>query len=251
MPHTAVCILSRYYSETWIEFLNTFDSTVYDVFFVIDDMAKMYPENIKQVNIIQIQENRCRETNYYNSSSASNLKDILAWDKALYYFNRVSELKYDHIWFLEEDVFLMSENVFRTVDAKYPESDLLSAFHEINETGNIYNGWNHWINVIHRIGTPWAHSLISASRLSRRLLDRIDDYVQDRPLMFIEALFNTLALQNHYSVQNPDEMRYTITYDNQWNREQVDISCLYHPLKKIEDHIYIREQEKKNKQSEQ
>lgn len=235
---TAICILSRYYNETWIQFLKEFKQ--YDTFFVIDDMTTLYEKKINGVNIIQIPEDICREANYYNSSTVSNLKDILAWDKALYYFNRINPKEYDHIWFLEEDVFIMSEQVLKNIDEKHPSIDLLSAFNDINERGDINQGWNHWINVIHRIGTPWAHSLISACRLSRRLLDRIDDYIHDRPLLFIEALFNTLALHNGYEIDHPDEMKNTITYDNKWDREQVDISKLYHPFKKIEDHEYIR-----------
>lgn len=239
---TAVCVLSRYYNETWIAFLQTF--THYDVFFVVDDMTTLYESPVQKVHVLQIPESTCREANYYHSSTASNLKDIVAWDKALYYFNRINT-QYDHVWFLEEDVFLFSEDVLRNIDHTYASSDLLSAFHEINETGDIHQGWNHWVNVIHRIGTPWAHSLISASRLSRRLLDRIDDYIRDRPLLFIEALFNTLALQNQYQVDTPAELQTTITYNTVWDREKVDTTKIYHPFKKIEDHVYIRENSQK------
>lgn len=239
---TAVCVLSRYYNETWIDFLNTF--THYDVFFVVDDMTKLYETPVNKVHVLQIPDSTCREANYYNSSTVSNLKDIVAWDKALYYFNRMNPT-YDHVWFLEEDVFVFSEDILRNIDNTYAASDLLSAFHEINETGDIYQGWNHWVNVIHRIGTPWAHSLISTTRLSRRLLDRIDEYIGDRPLLFIEALFNTLALQNQYKVDTPEEMQTTITYDTVWDREQVDTTKIYHPFKKIEDHVFIRKNSQK------
>ena len=237
----AVCVLSRYYNETWIQFLNSF--TLYDTFFVIDDNSVQYPIVNGKTKIIQISNNDCEKFNYYNSSIVSNLPHIVSWDRALYYFNKC-DTSYDHIWFLEEDVFIMSENVLENINQQYPTSDLLSAFNEINETGNIYHGWNHWINVIHRIGTPWSHSLISASRLSRRLMDRIDEYVQDRPLLFIEALFNTLALHNDYIIDNPDEMKETITYNKKWDREQIDKTKIYHPFKKIEDHEYIRNQSK-------
>lgn len=233
----AVCILTRYFSEYWVQFLNNFSQ--YDTFLVIDDNTNKYPFKVGSVNIIQIEDEVCLKSNYYKSSSWSNLKDIVSWDRALYYFNKVNP-KYEHIWFMEDDIFIASENVILEIDKKYENSDILSAFHEINPTGDVHKGWNHWVNVIHRIGTPWAHSLISACRLSNRLLCKVDNYVQDRHLMFIEALFNTLALHNNYKIDNPIEMSETITYNKKWDKDYIDIAKIYHPFKNIEDHIYIR-----------
>ena len=268
----AICILSRYYNESWITFLKTFKN--YDVFMIIDDVGNINNIEINiidNINIVKIPDAECKNSNYYNSSVASNLKQIVTWDRALYFFNKIlssstppllqtlssntpefsgsassstppllQTRKYDYIWFLEDDIFVFNEKVLINIDEKYPSSDLLSAFNEINEKGDINHGWNHWINVIHRIGTPWAHSLISASRLSSKLLDRIDEYVKDRPLLFIEALFNTLALHNNYKVDNPVELCDTITYDKKWDIDNVDIIKIYHPFKNIEDHEYIR-----------
>jgi hypothetical protein len=236
---TAICVLTRYYSQYWVDVLNTF--TNYDCYLVIDDNTNIYDESTQtgNVRIIQVPDEVCYQSNYYKSSTWSNLKDIVAWDRALYYFNRVNT-DYENIWFTEDDVFFHSHTIFKTIDDKYPSSDLLCAFHEINPTGDIHAGWNHWINVIHRIGTPWAHSLIAVSRLSRRLLQRVDDYLSDRHLMFIEALFNTLCLHHNYVVDNPTEMTTTIHYDTKWDIDNIDFTKLYHPIKKIEDHIYIR-----------
>jgi hypothetical protein len=165
-------------------------------------------------------------------------KLISGWDKALYCLSTL-EKEFKYVWFLEDDVFIMSEKVITNIDEKYPESDLLTAFHEINENGDVHNGWNHWVNVIHRIGTPWAHSLVAASRLSRRLLKEVDLYLGDRHLMFIEALFNTLALHRGFKVDNPIEMS-TITYDTKWDKDYIDIAKIYHPMKIRLDHDYIR-----------
>jgi hypothetical protein len=237
MNKIALCVLTRNYNIKWIDFLSNFKN--HDVFLVIDDNSKIYDEIIENVNIVQVPDEVCISTNYYKSSCWSNLKDIVSWDRALYYFNRV-KTDYQHVWFLEDDVFIMSEKVIDKINEKYTDSDLLCAFHEINQNGDIHHGWNHWVNVIHRIGTPWAHSLISASRLSRRLLEKVDNYVSDRHLMFIEALFNTLSLHYNFKVDNPDELKDTITYDKKWNRDDIDELKVYHPFKNIEDHLYIR-----------
>jgi hypothetical protein len=218
---------------------------------VIDDNTIIYPKQIDNVFIIQVTDEECRNANYYNSSVASNLKPIVAWDRALYYFNTQvdSFYTYKNVWFLEDDVFLMSEDVLIKIDEKYPESDLLTAFHDVNESGDAQIGWEHWVNVIHHIEPPWAHSLISASRLSFVILALVHRYVKDRPLMFIEALFSTIAhhrnsIPDQQLIHHPDELKDTITYDKKWDRDQVDITKLYHPFKKMEDHEYIRNKHK-------
>ena len=81
----AVCILCRNYNETWITFLKSFKN--YDVYMVIDDNTIIYPKKINNVFIIQIPDEECMKSHYYNSSVASNLKPIVSWDRALYYFS--------------------------------------------------------------------------------------------------------------------------------------------------------------------
>jgi len=261
----AICILLRDFDLNWFSFLNNrfshLLSSTYDIYMILDKnpsvkketniiptmVKKIYnvsnptePNLFFPIYTIQIDENKCRESNYYKSSTWTNLKDVVAWDKALFFLNKLCEKKYDHVWFLEEDVLFYDENTILNVDAKYPNSDLLTPFHEINETGNIYQGWNHWVNVIHRIGTPWARSLVAASRLSGRLLERIDDYLHDRPFMIIESLFNTLALHHNYSIDTPLELS-TITYDKKWDSIEInDPLQFYHPLKQTAQHELLR-----------
>jgi hypothetical protein len=237
MTRTAVCVLSRYYNQNWINFLKTFSN--YDVYFVVDDNTVFFKSTIPNITIVQIDDDVCRNSNYYKSSTWSNLKDIVSWDRALYYFNRI-KTDYEHVWFLEEDVFFQSENILTKMDNDFPDTDLLCAFNEINETGDVRAGWNHWVNVIHRIGTPWAHSLVCICRLSRRLLGKIDGYLTDRHFLFIEALFNTLAVQNNYSIEHPYEIRTTVTYDRKWNHDEIEVDKIYHPMKKVEDHVILR-----------
>ena len=275
-----ICILTRDLNSYWVEFLINIlvkKEEIYEIYMVIDKnpdltfLEEASPEqsdasskNVKyltktilfsednvhvlhsgdtsaKINIVQVSDELCIQSKYYKSSSCTNLKDIVAWDKALYFFTRY-KTDYEFIWFLEDDVLFYDLNTIQNIDAKYPFSDILSSFHEINESGNIYNGWNHWCNVVNRITTPWAHSLISASRLYRRLMEKVDEYVRNNnSLMFIEALFSTLALHNNYLVDNPEELASSITYDKKWDIEEMtDINKIYHPLKKIESHKMYR-----------
>ena len=238
----ALCLLTRFYNSIWAHFLETF-SEKYDIYMVIDDNVVMHDDmQTHNIHIVQIDDHECRAHHYYGSSVASNLKDIVAWDKALYYFNRRHPFvePYEYVWFLEDDVFLWGEELLHQMDARYPASDLLTPFHEVNPRGDVGYGWNHWGNVIHRIGTPWAHSLVCACRLSHRLLQRIDEYVCDRPLLFIEALYNTLALHHGYGVDTPPELE-CITYDGQWDESNiVNRNRLYHPVKNMDLHVRLR-----------
>lgn len=267
-----ICILTRDFNKYWFNFLKTFKCpSNYSIYIIIDKFESPTSESNTniivqsfftvlrdssersiekdqfavacegKIKLVQISDHLCIQSKYYKSSSCTNLKDIVAWDKALYYFT-CCEKNYEHIWFFEDDVFFYNLDTILNIDTKYPNSDLLSAFHEVNETGNIYNGWNHWCNVTGRIRTPWAHSLISASRLSRRLMEKVDEYVKNNnSLMFIEALFSTLALHNNYIVDNPIELASSITYDKKWTMEEMkDKSKIYHPLKKIEEHEMYR-----------
>jgi hypothetical protein len=243
-PKNAICLLTRYYSSEWDTFLSEFTNT-YDIYMVVDDNSEISRETDKEkkekIKIIQIEEQECIQNNYYKSSCWTNLKDVISWDKALYYFNRICPKKYDNIWFIEDDVFLKNEQMLVDIDNKYTHSDLLCAFNEINETGNTRQGWNHWINVVHRIGTPWAHSLICICRLSRRLLDRVNDYVSDRHLLFIEALFNTLSLHYGYKIDHPPEISEgSIHFNKKWEMGELEEDKIYHPIKQVYLHSYIR-----------
>ncbi len=242
----AICLLTRFYNQYWVDFFNTF--TDHDVYIVLDDNSKIYDGIYGNVRIVQIDDAVCRATNFYNSSIWSNLKDIVAWDRALYYFVKINT-HYDHVWFMEDDVFIYNEAVLTNIDLKYPDTDLLCQFLDINHKGDVRDGWNHWIHVIHRIGTPWTHSLVCASRLSRPLLDLLGLYVRDRHLMFIEALFTTLAYQWGHSIAHPEEMQGTIHHTQEYDKNLVETTHIYHPYKKIEDHIMLRNRLRNNELS--
>jgi len=255
----------RTINNDWTDFVLHNDFSNYDVYFMVDENPKqpaengdifieyLYKKNSKEnseekhtkntdIQIIQIRDTLCKQNNYYNSSVASNLKEIVAWDKALFYFGHIIVGKYDNIWFLEDDVFLSSPELLLRMDHQHTECDLLCSFHEINNDGKLWgNGvWNHWVNVEGKISLPWSHSLISVCRMSQRLLGRIDEYVNNRPLMFIESLFTTLSLHNNYCIVTPDELS-TITYDHHWDENEIiNPHKIYHPVKNTSIHSFLR-----------
>jgi hypothetical protein len=77
--------------------------------------------------------------------------------------------------------------------------------------------------------------------MSKSLLEKIKEYKQSRGhLFFIEAMFNTIAHHCGMNIQNPGELT-TIHWNTTWDIQAIDKRFLYHPIKCIEDHHYIRD----------
>jgi len=236
-----ICLLTRTFkgNEIWFEFLNTF--TKYKIFVMIDDandLFEEYSQIYKNIQFLQIDNEICRRNGYTNCNSCVGFNDIISWDKAIYYFQS-SFTDYKDIWFIEDDVFFFSEKTIESIDEKYQESHLLTAFHDVNETGEMYS-WNHWVNVVGKIHLPWCHSMVCACRMSRELLLKVGDYVKTHgQLYFIESIFNTLAHHNKMKIDNPEELS-CVHWNTVWDKETIDLHKVYHPFKNIEDHLYIR-----------
>lgn len=235
-----ICIVSKSYSKEWDDFLHAFVN--YKTRMAIDDIST-YTGDILLENrddIIHMNIDDCSGKGFKNSSTCANFPSVIAWDKALCYYITEYAGDADYIWFMEDDVFFLGEDVLRNIDEKYGDSDLLTAFHDVNETGELYS-WNHWINIVGRIDPPWCHSMICACRVSRRLLMEVGEYVKRRgELFFVEVIFNTLAYQNNMRIANPPELS-TVQWLTAWDRDNIDTANIYHPFKNIEDHLYMRQ----------
>jgi hypothetical protein len=240
----ALCLLTKIPNITWLEFLNNFKD--YDVFIIIDDNTndynKIYDNKYRNINIIQIENTHCYKNGYTNCNSAVGFPDVISWDKALYLIGEIKK-EYEHIWLIEDDVFLYDENVLKNIDKKYEKLDLLSAFNHINHANVIDSWnqwWNHWVNIYDKIDLPWAHSMVCACRISRTLLNKIIEYKNKKgQLFFIEAMFNTISLHENLSIANPIELN-TIHWKTDWELNKLDMNKLYHPIKEFEDHKKIR-----------
>ena len=206
---TALCVLAKEPHPEWVEFLHGDLATTFDVYFMVDNNdydlendRKRYP----QINFLQIPDDVCHELGYVHVNSVSIEKTPIAWDKALYYFAaHPTGKEYRHVWFVEDDVFLPTANSITDLDAKYPDEDLICNASSINETGSL-DGWNWWHEAKKHFELPWSGGLMCVCRLSRPLLQSIDDYAtQHIRLVFIELFFATLAQRNHLVVVNPEE----------------------------------------------
>ena len=237
----AFCLITIQPNDIWLDFLQKFTST-YDVYIMIDDNSYNCTENISKypnINFIQIEKNKCKTAGYiYSSTSAIQDKDIIAWDKALYYFT-IENRNYDNIWFCEDDVYIHSINVIEKLDHDYFTADLICKENIINNTGTLYD-WYHMYNAVGYFELPWYNSMICVCRISLKLLDNMYKYVSHfGKLNFIELMIPTIANQNGMVIVTPPEL-HTVQYRTEWNKDDIDKSKIYHPFKNMNDHLYMR-----------
>jgi len=232
---SAFCLLTREPHTIWLDFLTTFKN--YDTYVVIDnqndytEIKKKYPN----ITFVQISDEECNYANYVNSDYFLR-KNIVATDKAYYYFNRINP-QYDYIWFCEDDVFFYNENTLISIDEKYKSTDLivpdLRYYHEDSN-------WMHWHDIDNRLEKPWAHSLICLTRFSKNLMKELDIFIiKNKKLIFKEILFHTLCLHNNMKIATPEELK-NIIIDKDWMINEINKNNCYHQVKNLEHHLIFR-----------
>jgi hypothetical protein len=244
MTNTAVCIICRDVHRAWLNFLNSF--TYYDVYIVVDNNTDEDFSQYPNVKIIQIHNNNELERNGFTNSSTSPLlpyfPKIIAWDKALYHFSSMN-LEYQHVWFIEDDCFFLSENTLKNIDNQYIDEDLITKDNIVNNEENP-RGW-HWSVINHLIKSPRCNSLIQTCRLSKCLLQKIKSFANEKgQLFFIECMFTTLAYQNNLKIVNPVELS-KLSLNVYTDIPDVNEKYVYHAVKKIENHEMIRKKYRK------
>jgi hypothetical protein len=237
-----ICLLSvKPSTKTYNFFRSIKENTEYDVYIVIDDNNYTIPDYKDDgvVKIIKIDNKECEQNGFKNSILWLNNR-AGSRDKALYYFTKES-IPYNHIWFVEEDVFIPSVNTIPNIDKKYKyEHDLLVPSHNIINTKQTDWHWKH-INHQIKINPPYAHSMVCAIRCSKAMLNSIKDYAKAHNNLFLdEALFNTLAVHNKLKVLCIQELS-TIVFRQDWRYCDIFFTNLYHPIKDIDTQYSYRE----------
>jgi hypothetical protein len=230
-----------------MEFLDTLTGS-YSVFVVPDNQGN-YSELIAafpRIKIVQISDEECERAKYTNSDYM--FKPIVATDRAFYYFNRI-HTKYDSIWFCEDDVYIRDVEDLLDLDRQFPTAEMITSPTFFNDKGIDDGGWMHWSQIRGTLPAPWAGGLICCSRISRPLMQKVDDYVvQFGSLNYKEFLFHTLALHNGMTIVQPKELA-TINLEHRnaavIQADIKDYHPMYHAVKNLDDHVLLRSQEKK------
>lgn len=225
----AICLLTVRPPSEYIDFVNTLVGKGYDIFLSVDDGGYNIPPQLDSaVNIILYDNNWCRAQGYWGSVLQVPNR-ACSRDKALFHFCKQMK-QYTHIWFVEQDVYVSSVEAIINIDTQYGyDADLLCKEHIIKPIDDNL-GWL-WSRVYKKIPQPWARSMICAIRVSRTLLDKIEEYAHAHHRLFLdEAMFNTIALQSSLVVVTPSELS-TIEFRRPWKDHEIQPSNLYHPIK--------------------
>jgi S-adenosylmethionine decarboxylase proenzyme len=242
----AICLLTQRPNTYWLDFLSKF--TKYEVYIIIDSNKLDYKDICQgaypNIHFIQIANEDCAAAGFTHSNvvqpgqADTDFGQIIAWDKALYYFAKLNQTE-EHVWMIEDDVFFYDENTLSQLDAKYPTTDLLSQAYGENPEGKNEDWVWPFINV--RLPPPYYCAMLCAIRISGPLLAKVADYVtQHKALVFIEALIPTLAKQaTTLSYETPQELT-TILYRRDWKLEDINKTALFHPIKDMEYQTSLR-----------
>jgi hypothetical protein len=238
MSVNIICFLTVKPCELFYDFCKKLKSKDTEIYICIDDNDYTIPNYDNEINIIQIDNQICENSGFKSTVLLFNNK-ACSRDKALYFFCK-NNIDYNHIWFIEEDVFIPSIHTIENINNKYIVGDLLVCSNNIEYTTKT-NSW-HWnrINKQIKIPPPYASSMICAIRCSKQLLTHINEYVNKYNNLFMdEVLFNTIALQNNLNIVTIEELS-TIVYRRVWVKNNIKITHLYHPIKSIKKQYEIR-----------
>jgi hypothetical protein len=240
---TSLCVICRRPNDIWIKFLNGFTKYT-GICVVVDDNETDYVDMYKEytrVKIIQIPDQVCLDAGFKNMVKVTIPKDVTAWEKALYYFSVVNT-NYKYVWFLEDDVFVFSEDTLVNIDLKYIDDDFISSSREF---GDQTMPWYWWGNFEIQLPQRVYHCMCCAVRMSKRLVDEVKLYASvNGTLTFLEALFPTLCRYKEFTHTMPYELDNCIPPSIDYEFFKIeDINStehLWHPIKKCENHQLIR-----------
>lgn len=227
----AICFIVREYNELLFEFAEscTFE---YDVYIVIDDNSTIIPSK-NNVNIIQINNQECLD-NYFIKSTYRFNQDVTGWDKAFYYFSN-SVVNYDHVWFLEDDVYFGNSNILKNIDNKYPDIDMLCEGDRKITKDFPPNDFKLPIEFRNTLKMSIYQSMICAVRISKNVLNLLKLTAQKyKRLYFHELLLLSLVKHNNLSYLRIEELS-TIIYRHEWKYNIIKSkpSNLFHPIKDL------------------
>ena len=252
-----ICFLTLRPSKLFYNFCKKLIKDNYDVYICIDDNSYNIPDYDNIIKIIKIDNQECINAGF--KSTVLYFQDkACARDKALYYFCK-NDINYNFIWFIEEDVFLPTSKIIYNLDNKYPNGDLLCREHRkitikdykqpikfvfTNKLITKYNlhdqkvpfqkvPFGDLVSKINLGQTEYTVGMISAIRVTKKLMNIINNFAQENKTLFIdEVLFTTLSYKYNLLIITPIEFN-TILFNKQWNKNDININNLYHPIKDI------------------
>jgi hypothetical protein len=227
----AISFLSRQMNTELLEFIHEMNYK-YNNVYCMNDLPKDNNNLIifNDIDVINAGFQKLNNVSWIN-------KNITAWEKALYYFCKIN-IEHDYIWFIEDDVFIPHIDFLHEIDAKYPDADLLTKQNFSKDENTTWLGWNR--ADLKLLDGPYYQSISCAIRVSRKLLTIISNFAKEKgQLVFLEFLFNSLAMQNNLKVETPRELS-QIMFEEQYDYSQFNKKYMYHSIKNYKIHPVIR-----------
>ena len=229
-----ICLLCVCPTDRVLNFAKNYAKT-HLVYIVCDDPNCVTPTDTP-FTFVKLTDEVCRSSNYNNSNPAIPKKPS-AWDKAIYYFC-VKDTTPQHVWFIEEDVFVPREDLFQELDERYPTTDYIMKQHVKDSDDPSFEFWYDGDGKMER---PFYRSLVCTTRVSRKMLDRVKElHDSKKTLVFIEIMFNTLAVKYGLTMEMPHELQ-NIIFRHTWTEDTVNNDQFFHPVKDTALHDTYRE----------
>jgi len=228
------------------------------IYICIDRNNHEIPGYDGEIKLIKINGEECVKNGFHSTlmSLGTNwVRKAGSRDKALYYFG-TRDIDFNHIWFIEDDVFIPTTTTIDYLDNKYPRGDLLCAENSVVNTQSDIekSDWSMWSSGYTtkiKYPLPWGSSMICAIRCSKRLLDCIQNYAKNHGGLFLdEIFFNTVALHNNLTILPIDELSGVVwrqklkKHDNPpvgtFGGGSLKPTHLYHPVKSISEQYKLR-----------
>ena len=225
------CFITRQMNPELLNFIEEMNNKYNNTYCMNDN-------NIKTMELLQLNDDTLRSEGFIKLNQVDWIKkDITAWEKALYYFCKIN-LEPDFVWFIEDDVFIPHIDLISEIDAKHPDADLLCKQHFSKSESPNWAGWKMEEHTL--IEGPHYQSMCCAVRISRRLLTAISDFAKEKGrLIFLEFLFNTLAVKNGFKIETPRALKH-IHFDEQHEYSKFNKNYMYHSFKNYKIHPMVR-----------
>jgi hypothetical protein len=208
-------------------------------------------DDLKEINwIVQhsgnvtklfVRDSTCIKDGYVgcNNDNTHIKKQVIAYDKFLWLFAKKNLDNLDNIWVFEDDCFIPSVDALISLNEKYKKLDLVTP-NNFKKNDSVLD-W-HWKAISESIKEPYYYSMVCGAMFSNKMLLEIRKYVlENNKLFYIEAMFNTLAMQVGLNVIGAPELK-SIVWVGEWGLDEfVQLpNNIFHPLKDIENHKEYR-----------
>ena len=263
--NSSICFLTKNPPDDFYKLIKDFIPN-HKVYVCIDN--NNHKVDWEGVEIIQMDENIPHQAGYHSMHLDKFPKfynKSISREKAHYYIHK--NLDTNHVWFIEEDVFIPRHDLLKQIDDEFKDSDLLIRDIQTIET---HPNWPHWIgptgdsdNIIHPNRT-WLsgkkisnkdlkRSMISAVRVSKKFVECMDMYLHDHNrigLFMDELCIPTLAYLYNLKIDCPKELGYILWRDGEqkdneyiifpYSKDKVNENMMYHPIKDLKRQIKLR-----------